>query len=144
MTMQSVWAGRIGGRHELAGAVAILPRRRRIVAALIFGNAAAPALWLLQVVAASALNSPDCAGSGGAATALVAIDGIAILTAIAGGIVSSLCWQALRQPARGPAFGGSIPESRLRLMAVWGTLSSLWFLGAIGFNAMQSAFVHAC
>ncbi|HEX3432020.1 MAG TPA: hypothetical protein VHT03_14150 [Rhizomicrobium sp.] len=128
-------------------------RPRASFIALMFGNTAAPVFWIGQIFLGYGVTSLACYGSdhptslaSGAAlrSALYVFDGIAIAAALAGGIVSFLCLRAVRHPGTDTRFAAKITESRMRFMAFWGLLSSLWFLGAIVFTTIGTATVHLC
>ena len=121
--------------------------------ALMFGNTAAPVFWIGQIFLGYGVSSLACYGSdhptalmsgSGLRTALYVFDAIAIVAAVAGGVVSLLCWRAVSRKASDGPFTVKIVESRMRFMALWGMLSSLWFLGAIIFNTIGSALVRLC
>lgn len=115
--------------------------RRRFLA-LMFGMTAAPIFWLGQTMLGYSVPAMICYGGdhptlieAGAPlrNALLAFDIVAIAAALVGGAVSILCWRAL-PPDQG----------RPRFMAMWGMISSLWFLGAILFGTIASLTVPLC
>jgi hypothetical protein len=63
---------------------------------------------------------------------LLASDVIAIVACASGAFVASRIWR------RGTGKG------RDRFLALWGMMSSLWFFGAILFNAFASIMVPPC
>jgi hypothetical protein len=120
------------------------------LAALMFGIAAAPIFWLGQLMLGYGVSAVACYGSdhptviaSGASlrAALVLFDAVAIVAAVAGLAVSSMCLRALGGEGENARATG---ESRARFMALWGVLSSLWFLAAIVFNAIGSVTVPLC
>jgi hypothetical protein len=121
--------------------------------ALMFGNVAAPVFWIGQIFVGYGVTSWACYGSdhpttiasvSALRTALYVTDAVAIVAALAGAMVSFLCWRTVRNPGADTRFAAKVAESRMRFMALWGMLSSLWFLGAIVFNAIASATVRLC
>jgi hypothetical protein len=114
---------------------------------------AAPIFWLGQLMLGYIVSAQACYGSDhptvvNSATALratfYAFDGVAILAAIAGGLVSLMCWRAVREPGTEARFAAKVTASRMRFMAMWGMMSSLWFLGAIVFTTIATATVPLC
>lgn len=131
-------------------ATEILPPYRANAVALVFGIATAPAFWIAQLVASYTASdllcyrgdhpafAPPAAALG---SALVVFDVIALAGALAGGIVSFLCWRALSKQ------GSAHTEPRAgrsRFMAIWGLFSSLWFFVAIAFGSIGPAVVPLC
>ncbi|HSZ11609.1 MAG TPA: hypothetical protein VK759_05515 [Rhizomicrobium sp.] len=109
--------------------------------ALMFGACAAPIFWLGQLMLGYGVSAFVCYGSDHPTTvasgtalrmALYAFDAVAIFAALAGGVVAFICWRTTREHARA------------HFMALWGVMSSLWFLGAIIFNTIGSATVPLC
>jgi len=112
----------------------------------MLGACAAPIFWIGQLVLGYWVSAEACYGSDhpGAAMAagslrslLVAFDAVAILAALAGGAASYAVFHTARADA-------STVESRTRFLAIWGLLSSLWFLAAIVFNTIVSLGVPSC
>ena len=65
--------------------------------------------------------------------------------AILGGIVSWMSWNATQDEKKGGAHEAlHTGEGRARFMALWGIMSSLWFLGAIVFGTIGSMVVPLC
>ncbi|HTT82295.1 MAG TPA: hypothetical protein VMF67_02325 [Rhizomicrobium sp.] len=128
-------------------------RPRARFAALLFGAAAAPIFWLGQLMLSYFVSSLACYGSdhpttiasdGTLRSALYAFDVVAIAAAIAGGIVAFLCWRAVREAETDTRATAQTRMSRMRFLAMWGMMSSVWFLGAIVFNVIGSATVRLC
>lgn len=137
----------------MSSAVPGLERPRASFYALMFGNTAAPIFWIGQLMLGYIFSSLACYGgdhptmiaSGGPLrTMLYVFDAIAIAAAIAGAIVSFVCWRAVRDPGTDTRFAAKVREGRMRFMAMWGMLSSVWFLGAIAFNTIGTALVRLC
>jgi hypothetical protein len=131
------------------------PHRHRIsFAALMFGMMAAPFFWLGQLMLGYGVSAAACYGSDHPTTiasatalrsALIMFDTIAIIAAIAGGIVSYMSWRGVRNEKEGsPRQALEIGDGRARFMALWGIMSSLWFLGAIVFSTIASVMVPLC
>ena len=131
------------------------PHRGRVnLAMLLFGACAAPIFWLGQMMLGYWVSAVTCYGgdhpttvtSGSALrSALVVFDTVAILAALAGGIVSYVCWHLVRNEKEGGHNTvSSVGSGRARFMALWGILSSLWFLGAIIFSTIASLTVPLC
>ncbi|HEX4159737.1 MAG TPA: hypothetical protein VHY79_14820 [Rhizomicrobium sp.] len=128
-------------------------RPRASLAALLFGAAAAPIFWLGQLMLSYLVSALACYGSDHPTTissdailrsTLYAFDAVAIAAAIAGGIVALLCWRAVRDHETDSRTTAQTRISRMRFLAMWGMMSSLWFLGAIVFNVIGSATVRLC
>lgn len=131
------------------------PQSHRVsFAALIFGMIAAPVFWLGQMMLTYGVSAVTCYGSdhpttiaSGAAlrSAFIVFDAIAIIAAIAGGIVSYMSWRRVRNEKEGGQGQAlEIGDGRARFMALWGIMSSLWFLGAILFSTIASVTVPLC
>lgn len=136
-----------------APATAHREHQRPSFAALIFGATAAPIFWLGQEMLSYFVSSLECYGSnhpttiasGGALrSTLYAFDAVALAVAVAGGIVAIVCWRAVRNRGNDLPFSARVTLSRMRFMAMWGMMSSLWFVGAIVFNVIGSAMVRLC
>jgi hypothetical protein len=122
--------------------------------ALMFGCCAAPIFWLGQLGLGYGLSAQVCYGGnhptvtampGTLQTALIVFDVVAIVAALAGGIVSFASWRATQEEKKGGAHQAlHTGEGRARFMALWGIMSSLWFLGAIVFNTIGSLVVPLC
>jgi hypothetical protein len=119
------------------------PRRFRLS---MFGACAAPIFWIGQLVLGYWVSAEACYGSDhpGAAMSpaslralLLTFDIVAVLAALAGGVAAYAVF-------RRSTGAKTEVESRTRFLAVWGLLSSLWFLGAIAFNAIASLGVPPC
>jgi hypothetical protein len=131
------------------------PHRHRVsFAALMFGMIAAPIFWLGHLMLSYGVSAVACYGSDhptiiASATALrsalIVFDSIAIIAAIAGGIVSYMSWRRVRNEKEGDQRQAlEIGDGRARFMALWGIMSSLWFLGAIVFSTIASVTVPLC
>ena len=129
------------------------PHRGRVnIRALIFGASVAPLFWIAQLILSSAFSSLICAASRDTSASaqllqslFVAFDVVAILAALAGGLVSYRCWRATHEEhAGGPTHAIEAGEGRSRFLALWGMLSSIWFLFAIAFNTIASLVVPLC
>lgn len=122
--------------------------------ALMFGCCAAPIFWLGQLILGYWVSAQVCYGSdhptvtaspGTLHTTLIVFDAVAIVVAILGGIVSLISWNATQEEKSGGAhFALHTGEGRARFMALWGIMSSLWFLGAIVFSTLGSTMVPLC
>jgi hypothetical protein len=128
-------------------------RRRTSFPALMFGTIAAPIFWLGQLILSYFVSALACYGSDHPTTiasgtalrsALYVFDAIAIAAAIAGGIVAFFCWRAVRGTETDTRVTVQTRLSRMRFLAMWGMMSSLWFLGAIVFNVIGSVTVRLC
>jgi hypothetical protein len=109
---------------------------------LMFGCCAAPIFWLGQLMLAYWASAQTCYGSdhptrtdmpGALFSLLIAFDAISIAAALAGAIVSLMCWRAAGEG-----------ETRPRFMAIWGIFSSLCFSSAIVFETIASVTVPIC
>jgi hypothetical protein len=125
------------------------PRNPARFWALMFGTCAAPIFWLGQLILGFGVTAeicyrgdhPSLIASGTALrTALIAFDAIAIVVALAGGIVSLTIWRVTREEKQ----AASIAEGRAHFMAQWGIWSSACFLIAIGFETIASIAVPLC
>lgn len=119
---------------------------------LLFGASAAPLFWVGQILLSYGVSAYACYPGDRpvmpSATAplhalLMVFDGIALLAAILGGLVS---WQAWRKAGAGSDHRHILHtgEGRDRFLAIWGLLSSLWFFFAILFNTIASLTVPPC
>jgi hypothetical protein len=91
-------------------------------------------------------NHPTVTDAPGALyTTLIVFDAVAIAVAILGGVVSWMSWNATQGEKSGGAHRAlHTGEGRARFMALWGIMSSLWFLGAIVFSTIGSIVVPLC
>lgn len=139
--------------HDIAHHPA--PHRGRVnFWVLLFGDCAAPLFWLGQLTLSYSVSAYACYGSDHPTTIktaetlraiLFGFDALAIVMAFAGGVVSVLCWRAVRgEKEGGQDLAIEIGDGRARFMAMWGILSSLWFFGAILFTSIASAMVPLC
>jgi hypothetical protein len=131
------------------------PHRHRVsFAALMFGMIAAPVFWLGHLMLSYGVSAVACYGSDHPTTiasatalrsALIVFDTIAIIVAMAGGIVSYMSWRRVRTEKEGGQRQAlELGDGRARFMALWGIMSSLWFLGAILFSTIASVTVPLC
>jgi hypothetical protein len=131
------------------------PHRARVsFAALMFGMTAAPIFWLGQLILGYGVSAVVCYGSNhpttiasGAALRLAfyAFDTIAVMAAIAGGIVSYSSWRAVKEEKEGGQHHAiDAGEGRARFMALWGLLSSVCFLVGIIFATIGSIEAPLC
>ncbi len=131
------------------------PHRHRVnFIALMFGIVAAPIFWLGQLMLGYGVSAVVCYGSDHPTTitsatalrsALIVFDAIAIIAAIAGGIVSYMSWRAVHNEKEGGKRQAlEIGDGRVRFMALWGIMSSLWFLYAVIFSTIASVTVPLC
>jgi hypothetical protein len=121
---------------------------------LMFGCCAAPIFWLGQLTLGYWVSAQVCYGSdhptltdapAALFTTLIVFDAVAIAVAIFGGIVSYRSWRLTEEEKGGGAHRAlHIGEGRARFMALWGIMSSLWFLGAIVFSTIGSTMVPLC
>ena len=108
---------------------------------LLFGCSAAPLAWLGHVMLGYGLSAylcypadhPVMLSARWLFAALIAFDVVALAICGAGAVVSWRLWRQVR--------GG---EGRNRFLALWGLMSSLWFLVAILFNVIASLVVPSC
>jgi hypothetical protein len=116
--------------------------RERGFLRLLFGASAAPLAWLGQVMLAYAVTAYVCypgdhpvgLSSGGPLFAvLIASDLAALAVCMSAGWVSWKRWERLTSS-----------QGRNRFLALWGVMSSLWFLAAILFNVLASLMVPLC
>lgn len=121
---------------------------------VMFGACAAPIFWLGQMILGYGVSAFVCyrgdhpariASASALRGTLIAFDVVAIAAALAGLTISFMCWRIVREEKAG---GGShaidIGDGRTRFMALWGIMSSLWFLGAIIFSTIASVTVPIC
>jgi hypothetical protein len=131
------------------------PARREVSFwALMFGCCAAPIFWLGQLTLGYWISAQACYGADHPTptdapamlyTALIVFDVVAIVAALAGGIVSWMSWNATQGEKKGGAhLALHTGEGRARFMALWGIMASLWFLGAIVFGTIGSMAVPLC
>jgi hypothetical protein len=106
------------------------PHRDRVaLSALLFGLAAAPLAWQVQIVVGSA------AATAARKSTLLALFGVCLAAAFAGGLVALRSWRLTFHELPGSAHdlvdGG---EGRTRFMAMCGMLVSLLFFYALLFG----------
>jgi hypothetical protein len=121
---------------------------------LMFGCCAAPIFWLGQLMLGYWVSAQICYGSDHPTvtsapetlhSALIAFDAVAIVAALVGGTVSLHSWRITQEEKSGGAHHAlHTGEGRARFMALWGIMSSLWFLCAIIFNTIGSTVVPLC
>jgi hypothetical protein len=121
---------------------------------LLFGASAAPIFWLGQLMLGYGITAFACyPGDHPVAPAsvlplqgaLIAFDAVALLACLAGGVVSWLCWQRSKDgKPGGHRHALHTGEGRVRFLALWGIMSSLWFFAAILFNTIASVTVPPC
>jgi hypothetical protein len=122
-------------------------------ALLLLGIAAGPAAWSLQLLAKYALTAHYCfpgdiphaqmpSGLGWVWPLMVAIDGVALLTAAAGAAMSLRHWRITREEAGGRMF--AVAEGRARFLAVWGMLTGSGFILAILIDLIALLLVPLC
>jgi hypothetical protein len=119
----------------------------------LFGVAAGPLGWMVQLNVGYALTSYPCNPGGHAAPAMLGgwgwtraaslgVNLAAVLVAIAAGLVSLGIWRAARG---GDTEHGPDPAlSRTRFLAVCGVLTSFGFLAAIAFDTVMILGAPAC
>jgi len=131
------------------------PHRARVgFPVLLFGAAAAPIFWLGQLMLDYSVSATACYGSDHPTTissvttlraTLIAFDAIAVLAVIAGAAASLWAWRRTSaEKSGGASHALEAGEGRTRFLALWGLMSSLWFFGAILFNAIASVAVPLC
>jgi hypothetical protein len=131
------------------------PQRQRVrLWVLVFGVAAAPLLWLAQLIVSYGVSARACYGGDHPTTiasgvplrtALVAFDAVALIVALTAALVSFASWRAVRAEQRsGHYLALEIGEGRTRFLALWGIMSSVCFLGAIVFHSLASVMAPLC
>jgi hypothetical protein len=112
----------------------------------MFGACAAPIFWLGQLILGYWVSALACFGSDhpttvasgqGLRSLLVAFDAVAVLAALAGGVISLMLLRANRG-------GGTTTDGRVHFLALWGLLSSACFFAAILFTVIASIGVPLC
>jgi hypothetical protein len=107
---------------------------------LLFGACAAPLAWLGQMMLGYGVTAYICypgdhpvslTSTWPLFAALVVFDCVALAICASGGWVSWSLWKRVR-------------SGRNRFLALWGVMSSLWFLVAVLFNAIASVAVPPC
>jgi hypothetical protein len=120
-----------------------------LAAALI----ATPAMWGIRLVVNYGIDSHYCfpgarrsdALPGWAWPTLLGIDLLAIVVALAAALISLRSWRQSREEfaaSSGPLI--EIGEGRTRFLALWGLMTSLGFLGALGFDLVTLWITPAC
>jgi hypothetical protein len=120
----------------------------------MFGAGTAPIFWLGQMMLSYGVSAIACYGSDHPTmiasgtvlrATLIAFDAVAIVAAMASGILSYSCWRALRDEKEGGRRRAlEVGDGRARFMALWGIMSSLWFFFAIVFSTIASVTVPLC
>jgi len=120
---------------------------------LMFGACAAPIVWLGQVMLGYGVTAylcypadhPQNQSPAPIFIVLIAFDLVALAVCAAGGAVSWWAWRRTRNEKQGShRHALHAGEGRARFMALWGIMSSLWFLGAVVFNIIASIAVPPC
>jgi len=131
-----------------ASAPSFVPRDRGNVAALIFGVVGGPFFWIAQIAAGYAVADILCYRREYPAFApaavrldVIVIDAVALAGLLAALVVSLVSWQRL---SHRKGSSNESMESRSQFMAIWGIISSIWFLGAIIFNCIGNLAVPIC
>lgn len=115
----------------------------------MFGACIAPIFWLGQLVLGYWVTAAACYGSdhptivnetGALRAMLTAFDVVAIVACAIGAVLSFV---VLRSTVPHEEKSGQV-QGRVRFLGIWGLLSSLWFFGAIAFNAIASLGVPLC
>jgi hypothetical protein len=133
------------------------PHAHRVGRGLLFlGVLLAPTAWAIQLVVNYGLASYVCfpqetprfsplPGWEGLRSALVIINVVALIAAVAGIALSFRNWRLSGAEARG-GHGKLLEagEGRTRFLAVWGLWSGVWFLIAILFNTIALVGVPLC
>lgn len=114
-----------------------------------FGIGAGPLAWSVQLLVGYGLTAYAChpgglalaevaEGWGWTRGAALALNLLAALVALAGGVVSLSAWRAAPRHAADPS------EGRRRFLAAWGVLTSFGFLLVILFNTVMVVGAPAC
>lgn len=107
---------------------------------LLFGASIPPLSWLGQMMLSYGLTTRLCfpgdhpvslAATNLLFASLLLFDLVALAACAAGWLASWRVWRAG-------------PSGRTRFLALWGLMSSLWFLAAILFNTTASILVPPC
>jgi hypothetical protein len=115
----------------------------------LFGASAAPIFWLGQLILAYWVTAVACYGSDHPTTAgnagvlrslLIGFDVVAIVACVAGAIAAYSVLGSARDTEGMPAQ----VAGRLRMLGLWGLLSSLCFFTAIVFTTIASLGVPLC
>lgn len=143
--------------HHLAALSTVdhpAPHRERVLlAALNFGLLAAPSAWALQLLINYAASSYACfpGGSPGSAsgtgvwTALLIVELVALIVAVAGAAVAWRSWNITRHETSGHAQEMvDVGHGRTRFLAMWGLLISIGFSLAIVFSLAGLFMVPLC
>lgn len=123
------------------------PARRRVSSPLLFfGVTAAPLAWIVQNVVNATLAGTRC-GDGlehGGRVALLIVDGVAALIAVAAIAVSVQAWRSVRGEHAGRGDLLEVAEGRTRFVAMCGILTGVGFLVGIIFASLVAGGVTQC
>ena len=120
---------------------------------LTFGVVAGPAVWIFHLTANAVLAAHGCARGvigpatsnwGGTRFALVGIDAVALVVALASAGASLWCWRAVRGEHGGTGDVAQVGEGRTRFIAMCGLMTGLGFAVAILFDAFAAIMVPRC
>jgi hypothetical protein len=120
---------------------------------LLFGASVAPLFWLGQLMLGYGVTAYICYPGDHPEPliqtrplfmALVAFDAVALAACAAGAVVSWRIWQRGKDSHSERQFTVHLGEGRIRFLALWGIMSSLWFFFAILFNTIASVTVPPC
>jgi hypothetical protein len=133
------------------------PHRERVnLALLLFGVFAGPVAWSAQLVANYILAVDPCFLTRVVRTepvlrassdwpAILIVNLVAALLAIAGGIISLRLWRESRHEHPGTASHAvEVGEGRTRFLALWGVMTGFGFLAAILFDTIALFLVPRC
>lgn len=133
------------------------PQRERVgLAALAFGLAAPPLAWAGQLVTNYAIASHVCFPGGqplaGLAVeahpawlVLLIVELLALAIAVSAGGVAYASWRSTRKEAEGEtSHMFEKGEGRTRFLALWGLITSVGFVIAIGFSLIGLFVVPLC
>jgi hypothetical protein len=116
---------------------------------LVFGCSVPPLFWAGQLILGYAVSAFACYPGDMPrmgppvflSSLLMVFDAVALAAALLGGVMSFSAWrQQVNAGIRTP--NGS--DGRIRLLALWGLMSSLGFLVAILFGSMASVMAPIC
>jgi hypothetical protein len=119
---------------------------------LIAAASLAPLFWMGQVLLSYWVTAQGCypgdapepgMAVSGIQAAVWSFDAVALVAALAGGIMSLMVWRRIGRAGAHPAVV-AMGEGRTRFLAIWGLYSSLWFFFAILFNAIATVTVPPC
>ncbi|HWC63384.1 MAG TPA: hypothetical protein VG501_07165 [Rhizomicrobium sp.] len=119
---------------------------------LLSGATAAPIFWIGQLMLGYIVSAYRCYPGDHPVpisfahtlySTLLSFDIVAVIAALAGGVVSFWCWRHIGRESR-EAVNFHVGQGRVRFLALWGIFSSLWFFFAILFNTIGSLTVPPC